>query len=219
MNALHVAQLDPLADLFEETLRKCIPGSLAILGIAGGNGLNRIDANVTTRIVGVDINPAYLEAVRNRYPPKLPLTLHCLDLTMEVVPETPVDLVHAALIFEHAGTEGCLDSAVSLVAPGGYLSTVLQLPPSNAEPNVAPSQYPAMQTLSEHFCLVEPDNLRQTMELRGFELQYKTRRARGRLPASHCESSPLPNRGPPRDHVRVRPGRQGDLPTHGRVPR
>jgi hypothetical protein len=180
MNAPRVAQLDALADLFEETLWRCIPDSVAILGIAGGNGLSRIDPAVTTRIVGVDINPAYLEAVRNRFQAKLPLILHCLDLAMEVVPEVPVDLVHAALIFEHAGTEGCLDSAVSLVAPDGYLSTVLQLRPSNAESNVAPSQYPAMQMLSEHFRLVEPDNLRQRMKLRGFELQYETRRV---LPA------------------------------------
>lgn len=177
MNAPHVAQLDALADLFEETLRKCSPDSVAILGIAGGNGLSRIDPAVTTRIVGVDINPAYLEAVRNRFQAKLPLILHCLDLAVEVVPEAPDDLVHAALIFEHAGTKGCLHNALSLVAPDGYLSTVLQLLPSNAEPNVVPSQYPAMQTLSEHFRLVEPDNLRQMMKLRGFELQHETRRA------------------------------------------
>src|SRR3989442_818978 len=126
MNAPHVAQLDPLADLFEETLRKCIPDSVGILGIAGGNGLSRIDPAVTTRIVGVDITPAYREAVRTRFQANLPLTLHCLDLAMEVVPESPVDLVHAALIFEHAGTEGCLDGAVSLVSPDGYFSTVLQ---------------------------------------------------------------------------------------------
>jgi hypothetical protein len=180
MNAPHVAQLDPLADLFEETLRKCSPSSVAILGVAGGNGLNRIDPAVTTRIVGVDINPAYLEAVRDRFQAKLPLTLHCLDLAVEVVQETPVDLVHAALIFEHAGTGQCLDSAVSLVAPNGYLSTVLQILGGNAEPNVVPSQYHAMQTLSEHFRLVEADNLRQTMKLRGFQLQHETRRT---LPA------------------------------------
>jgi len=180
MNEPHVAQLNALADLFEETLMKCSPDSVAILGIAGGNGLSRIDPVVTTRIVGVDINPTYLEAVRNRFQAKLPLTLHCLDLAVEVVPEAPVALVHAALIFEHVGTGGCLDSAVSLVAPVGYLSMVLQLPSSNAEPNVAPSQYPAVQTLSEHFRLVEPDYMRQTMELRGFELQHETQRA---LPA------------------------------------
>ena len=43
MNEPHVAQLDALADLFEETLRKCSPDSVTILGIAGGNGLSRID--------------------------------------------------------------------------------------------------------------------------------------------------------------------------------
>ncbi len=78
MNSPRVAQLDALADLFEETLRKCSPDSVAILGIAGGNGLSRIDPSVTTRIVGVDINPTYLEAVCNRFQAKLPLVLHCL---------------------------------------------------------------------------------------------------------------------------------------------
>jgi SAM-dependent methyltransferase len=180
MSARHVAQLDALADLFEETLRECRPDSVAILGIAGGNGLSRIDPAVTTRIVGVDINPAYLEAVRNRFQAKLPLTLHCLDLAAQAVPEAPVDLVHAALIFEHVGTEGCLDSAVSLVAPRGYLSTVLQLPATNAEPSVGESPYPAMQKLSGHFRLVEPYNLCQTMKLHGFGLQHEIRRA---LPA------------------------------------
>lgn len=180
MDAPHVAQLDALADLFEEALRKCRPDSVAILGIAGGNGLSRIDPAVTTRIVGVDINPAYVEAVRNRFQAKLPLTLHCLDLAAQTVPEAPVDLVHAALMFEHAGTEDCLDSAVSLVAPHGYLSTVLQLPATNAKPSVAETPYPSMQRLSGHFRLVGPDDLCQAMRLRGFELQHEIRRA---LPA------------------------------------
>jgi hypothetical protein len=176
MDARHVAQLGALADLFEETLRRCEPTSVAILGIAGGNGLSRIDPNVTTRIVGVDINPAYLEAVRARFQAQLPLTLHCLDLAADMVPEGPVELVHAALIFEHAGVERCLETAVSLVAPSGYLSTVLQLPSGNAEPDVAPSVYPTMQTLSSDFHLVEPHNLCQRLKLHRFELQHKTQR-------------------------------------------
>lgn len=177
MNAPRVAQSEALADLFEEALQKIRPRSVAILGIAGGNGLSRIDPAVTTRIVGVDVNPAYLETVRDRFHAKLPLKLFCLDLSVEAVPDAPVDLVHAALIFEHAGTERCLDTAISLVASGGHLSTVLQLPPSKAEPNVAPSQYSSMQALSKHFRLVEPDNLCQVMTLRGFGLQYESRRA------------------------------------------
>jgi hypothetical protein len=176
MSAPDVAQLEALADLLEETLHRHKPASVAILGIAGGNGLSRIDPTVTTRIVGVDINPAYLEAIRARFQARLPLTLHCLDLAAETVPEEPVDLVHAALIFEHAGVEQCLKSAVSLVGPNGSLSIVLQLPSGNVEPNVAPSAYPTMQTLSQRFHLVEPHNLCRRLKLHGFELQHETRR-------------------------------------------
>ncbi len=67
MNAPGVRQLNALADLFAESLLHCRPRSVAILGIAGGNGLDRVDASVTERIVGIDIHPQYLEAVRDRY--------------------------------------------------------------------------------------------------------------------------------------------------------
>src|SRR5215475_426983 len=86
MNSAHVAQLAALADLFEETLAACRPESVAILGIAGGNGLDRIDLDVTKRIVGIDIHAEYLDAIRSRYP-KLPLTLHCFDLEKVLIDE------------------------------------------------------------------------------------------------------------------------------------
>jgi hypothetical protein len=43
----------------------------------------------------------------------------------------PVQLVHAALVFEHAGVDDCLDNALSMIAPGGNLSVVLQMPAEN----------------------------------------------------------------------------------------
>ena len=36
------------------------------------------------------------------------------------------------LIFEHAGLDQCLENAIALVAPGGTLSVVLQLPSTTA---------------------------------------------------------------------------------------
>lgn len=71
MSSPGVAQLKALADLFEEALNQCRPKSVAILGIAGGNGLERIDISVTNQIVGIDIHPTYLEVVRNRRPGNL----------------------------------------------------------------------------------------------------------------------------------------------------
>ena len=43
MSAAGVEQLAPLADLFRQALTQTNPESVAILGIAGGNGLEHID--------------------------------------------------------------------------------------------------------------------------------------------------------------------------------
>ena len=62
MGPAGVAQLGALEELFECALRRTRPESVAVLGVAGGNGLDRILPHVTTRVCGVDINPRYLEA-------------------------------------------------------------------------------------------------------------------------------------------------------------
>ena len=49
MRSPAVQQLDALSDLFAEALAFCNPASVAILGIAGGNGLERIDPIVVQR--------------------------------------------------------------------------------------------------------------------------------------------------------------------------
>lgn len=174
MNSANVAQLAALADLFEEALTLCRPESVAILGIAGGNGLDRIDPRVTKRIVGIDIQSGYLDTIRSRYP-QLPLTLHCSDLENETIKEDAVALVHAAMIFEHAGTGQCLQNAASLVAPGGSLAVVLQLP-STIQTDVSPTPFKTMQSLAEQFQLIDRVNLQKTLESISFRLHHQTRR-------------------------------------------
>jgi hypothetical protein len=60
MGSAGVRQLTVLAELFGCVLDRCSPESVAVLGVAGGNGLEQIDSTVTKRIVGVDINPRYI---------------------------------------------------------------------------------------------------------------------------------------------------------------
>jgi len=64
MNSVDVQQMSALSNLFAETINRCHPSSIAILGIAGGNGLDSIDRAATARVVGFDLNPHYLDAVR-----------------------------------------------------------------------------------------------------------------------------------------------------------
>jgi hypothetical protein len=171
MGAPGVAQLSALADLFEQAVDRCRPASIALLGAAGGNGLDRVDLSVTRQILALDIHPDYLNAVGERYP-SLPLTLRCADLAEPIDDETPADLVHPALIFEHIGTPKCIRNAAALVRDGGFLSVVLQLP-SAQEAAVSPSAYRSIQSLSEHFSLIDPPDLRKTLASLGFELDHE----------------------------------------------
>jgi SAM-dependent methyltransferase len=175
MSAVEVQQLDALSELFAEAMQVCRPLSVAILGIAGGNGLNQIDGRITARIVGLDVNPRYLEAVRERYSHLPGLELHCIDLAEQCIDLQPVQLVHAALIFEHAGADCCLKNAISLVAPGGHLSVVLQLPAETGQPVVA-SPFPSIQSLQAGFSLISPARFEESLAVRGFRLIYPTTR-------------------------------------------
>ncbi len=176
MNDPAVQQLAALADLFGEAFHYCQPPSVAIFGIAGGNGLDRADPRIARRIVGLDINPTYLDRVRERFPHVEGLELHCMDLAGQPITFLPVHLVHAALVFEHAGTGRCLDNALAAVSPGGSLSVVLQLP-SAVESGVSKTSFASLQSLSADFAMIDPVWLTNTLAGRNFRLAQETRRA------------------------------------------
>ncbi len=169
MRADNVQQLSALSGLFKRALDVCLPDSVAILGIAGGNGLEHANPATIKRIVGIDINPGYLDEVRRRFVSHPNLELHRVDLSQDEPRVAPVALVHAALFFEHAGLGRALSNALSLVARGGTLSVVLQLPERDQH-NVTPTSYPSMQTLAESFSFVDVAHLRALLEDQGFRL-------------------------------------------------
>jgi hypothetical protein len=107
------------------------------------------------------------------------LELHCINLAEQVVELQPVELVHTALVFEHAGTGLCLNNAVSLVANKGALSIVLQLPASAGQ-NVGRTGFASIQRLASHFSLVDPMQLRETLAERSLQLVFESCRS---LPA------------------------------------
>jgi hypothetical protein len=176
MASAQVQQSGALADLFAEAIELCHPASVAVLGVAGGNGLDRIDSEMMARVVAVDINPLYLEAVRQRYAHLNGLELHCVDLAQEGLHLPPVELVHAALIFEHAGTGRCLENALRLVAEDGALSVVLQLP-TEAGQNAGKGGFAATHGLQSIFILVDPKQLCASLKERTFELIHERRRS------------------------------------------
>jgi len=172
MRSDEVQQLDALSELFAAALERCQPTSVAVLGVGGGNGVDRIDSGITKRVVGLDLNARYLNEARKRYGGACNLSLHCVDLREERVELEPVRLVHAALIFEHAGIDRCLENTVSLVDGGGALCAVLQLPSQQAEQEIGSSNFPSMLTLKDNFALVDPISLERKLARVGFRMTH-----------------------------------------------
>ena len=184
MRSDEVQQLDALSELFAAALERCQPASVAVLGVGGGNGLDRIDSAITKRVVGLDLNARYLNEARKRYGGTCNLSLHCVDLTEERIELKPVHLVHAALIFEHAGIDRCLENAVSLVDSGGALCAVLQLPSQHAEQEIGSSNFSSMLTLKDNFALVDPISLESKLARVGFRMDTRS--------TSPCSSGKAP---------------------------
>ena len=169
MSAVEVGQLPILAELFWSVLERWRPESVAIVGVAGGNGLEAIDPSITKRIVGVDINQQYLDKVEQRFGRLAGLELHRCDVTIRAPKLPPTALVHAALLFEHTGLDLALDNVLSLVAPGGILSVVLQLPSAEAK-DVATTKYTSLQSVKQQFALIDIAGFRLEMTSRGFQM-------------------------------------------------
>ncbi len=129
MDAPAVAQAAMLADRLHELVDACAPLSLALLGSAGGNGLDRVNPSVTRRMVAVDLNADYLETCRARYGTRFASfePVHC-DLSSGLPFTQPVELVYVGLILEYLNVDAFLEYAPLLVTEGGRISFVFQDP-------------------------------------------------------------------------------------------
>jgi SAM-dependent methyltransferase len=157
MSSPAVAQYQVLNRLFAATLSKTRPRSVLILGCSIGNGLEHIDPVVTSRVVGVDINPVYLQHVSERFQnPGFALDVHCADIAAYAFEHDAFDLVHGALIFEYVEWVEILPRVVAALRRDGVLSVVLQRP-SPTSPAVTPTAFSSLQSLEGLFRFVVPE--------------------------------------------------------------
>jgi SAM-dependent methyltransferase len=175
-----VAQAQLLAEILAGQLRSLQPDSLAVLGCAGGNCFERIDPDVTSRVVGVDLNGLYLQEARNRFGKSFrALELVEGDIQNDTIAFDPVDLIYAALILEYVNVDATFSQLRRLLNPGGTLVTVIQL--SNADiPAVTPSPYSSLQALESIMRFIAPEFLPEVAGRNGLtQTSSSTRQAPG----------------------------------------
>jgi SAM-dependent methyltransferase len=159
MASPEVAQAQMIAAVLAELLQIQRPRSLAVIGCAGGNGFERIDGRHTTRVVGLDINPAYLAEARRRFDGAFAeLELCCADVGAgaDDLAFAPVDLIFAALIFEYVDARVVLPRLAARLSPGGLLAVLLQLPALEV-PEITRTPHTGLAALAPVMRLADPE--------------------------------------------------------------
>jgi SAM-dependent methyltransferase len=154
-----VDQSRMLADELAGLLQAHRPHSLAVIGCAGGNGFERIDPQLTQRVVGVDVNPEYLAYAQRRFDGVyLSLELICADVQNSVLTFAPVDLMFAALIFEYVDVCTTLANLTACLRPGGILAVLVQLP-ATGKPPITTTPFTSLAALSAIMRLTPPEEV------------------------------------------------------------
>lgn len=175
MAAPEVGQARLIGDVLERHLWECRPASLALLGCAGGNGLERISPDVTSLIVAIDINPSYVEETRRRFAGRFAsLELHTGDLLDPRIDFGPVELVYAALVLEYIDLASLLSRARRWLRNTGRLATLIQLP-SLTLAAVTPTPFQSLRALSPILRHVDPAELLAAAERAGFASESSER--------------------------------------------
>ena len=171
-----IGQAPLLVEELEIALRQRVPDACAIVGCAGGNGLEEVALARVRRIVGIDVNPAYVAAARQRYETAIPgLELHVADIEQPVPACAPVDCLYAGLLFEYVAVPATLATLRTLCRPGGSLVVVLQRAQAGAS-LVSVSPYASLAALVPVFQLRDPAAFRNDAMAAGFELRRSRRR-------------------------------------------
>jgi hypothetical protein len=165
-----VGQAAMLAAEFAKAVADVQPRSLALVGCAGGNGLDQIAGTAFDRVICVDINGSYLEQLTARYQRTIPhLECHACELEGFRTCGT-VDLVFGGLVFEYTRLGEAIEAVALLLATGGAFVALIQMPASGM-PTVSPSPYAqALDGVVDFFQYVEPGVLAAVAAERGLAL-------------------------------------------------
>lgn len=121
-----VKQLQAMNEMMKKQFEAYPITTAMVFGIAGGNGLEHVNQGKYNKIYGIDINEAYLAAVKERYS-ELGDTLECrrIDIIGETDRLPEAELVIANLFIEYVGYEAFKKGVVKSGAK--YVSCIIQI--------------------------------------------------------------------------------------------
>lgn len=163
-----VRQLQALDAMMAVQLAEQDGKRVIVFGVAGGNGLDHVDPAKIRKIYGVDINPDYLEACRERFPALGEVFVPVLADVRDPACQLPrADLVIADLFVEYVGYQAFADAVEKTGA--GAVSVGIQL--NQGDGFVSDSPYlHVFDRLEEVHVQMEEPPLTAALTEKGFHL-------------------------------------------------
>jgi SAM-dependent methyltransferase len=167
-----VGQSTLLNALTKKYLDEIKPATAIFLGIAGGNGLEHIDNQITKSVYGIDINPEYLDTASKRFRLSIPsLQLLNLDIIQHSETICQADFVWAALVLEYTGIDKAFAFSTNNMRKGGHLVVLIQS--NNNKQSVSPTGIESVKKAAEIFSIVDPEELLSKAADTGYRLIAK----------------------------------------------
>ncbi len=160
MNLPEVNQLSFLGNVFKASLAKYDNSSIAYLGCATGNGLEYISNEKTHKLTAIDINPEYLEILRNRYQNKIP-SLETIETDLNDFQGNcqQYSLIFAGLLFEYLPPNPLLKKISNWLKKTGVMVVVLQLKDKQIK-KVSDTTYSSLKKLDPLMNLVSDQDFK-----------------------------------------------------------
>lgn len=153
-----VGQSTLLNALTKKYLDEIKPETVIFLGIAGGNGLEHIDNQITQSVYGIDINQDYLDTAFKRYKKTIPsLQLMNLDIAQQSERICQADFIWAALVLEYTGIDKALTFCTNNIRKGGHL--IISIQSNNNKQSVSPTGIESVKKAGDIFSMVDPEEL------------------------------------------------------------
>lgn len=174
MKLQSVMQLQALNQMMKEQFHDYPIHTVMILGVAGGNGLEHIPADMK-KVYGVDLNPAYLTECSKRYE-NLAGILECIhaDLASESLTLPHADMIVADLLIEYIGYR-CFQNVLRKVKPF-YISCIIQVNTDEGFVSYSPYLH-VFDGLQEVHHNIEKTDLITAMEQTGYSLDTQKERS------------------------------------------
>jgi SAM-dependent methyltransferase len=177
MSMTSVGQAQFLARVLEERVNDLCPGSVAVIGCAGGNGIDLLPPRVVKRVVGIDVNPKFIAATQSRYDGRFAqLDLICKDFVNLGERFEAVDFAFAGLVFEYVDFVKGLSSLARIIKKGGHLSAILQMPHETIAP-ITPTCCTSLRLLDVLHQFVPVSDFEAAAECSGFSVKFSNRLA------------------------------------------